>query len=174
MKAWRQTFTGRAVYPLAPKHADFCVEDIAHALSNICRFGGHCREFYSVAEHSVLVSQICDKEDALWGLLHDASEAYLGDIVRPLKYQPEMQAYRELEIETQHVICEVFGLHPNQPPSVTRADNVALATEGRDLMSLGALGTNLIEDPLPNFKVYPLTPRQARQLFLDRYRELKA
>src|ERR1017187_10636100 len=74
------TFSGIHFWPLLPNPADIRIEDIAHALSNQCRFAGHAREFYSVAEHSVRVSQLCPPEDALWGLLHDASEAYLTDV----------------------------------------------------------------------------------------------
>src|SRR5271165_7548492 len=82
---WIQTYTGRVMYPLDPRPEEINIIDIAHALSNLCRFTGHVRTFYSVAEHSVRVSQHCDPKDALWGLLHDASEAYLADMSRPMK-----------------------------------------------------------------------------------------
>jgi hypothetical protein len=82
---WIQTYSGRQFWPLDPRVEDVHLEDIAHALSNVCRYTGHVREFYSVAEHSVHVSWSCEPEDALWGLLHDASEAYLADMARPVK-----------------------------------------------------------------------------------------
>src|SRR6266496_3875421 len=72
-----------------PKPEDVDIRDIAHALSNQCRFTGHTKEFYSVAQHSVLVSTFCAPEDAAWGLLHDASEAYLSDIASPVKKHPD-------------------------------------------------------------------------------------
>ena len=80
------TCTGRRVHIAAPLPEEIAVEDIAHALSHTCRFAGHTREFYSVAQHSVLVSELLeDRRASLWGLLHDASEAYLHDLTRPLK-----------------------------------------------------------------------------------------
>jgi hypothetical protein len=84
--SWQQTFTGRQFWPCDPRPEDVCLEDIAHHLALMCRFGGACRVFYSVAEHSVRVAELVwdrtngDREAALAGLLHDASEAYLVDI----------------------------------------------------------------------------------------------
>ena len=73
---WLQTFTGKAFFPLDPRPEEMDIFDIAHALSNLCRYGGHCNKFYSVAEHSVLVSILCrlyyGEQVALQGLLHDA------------------------------------------------------------------------------------------------------
>ncbi|MBF0612521.1 MAG: hypothetical protein HQL55_15470, partial [Magnetococcales bacterium] len=77
---WIQTFTGRQFWPLAPVLEHIHVQDIAHALSLLCRFNGHCQKFYSVAEHSLHVATILPPELAGWGLLHDASEAYLADL----------------------------------------------------------------------------------------------
>src|SRR4051812_31750950 len=82
-----QTYSGTEFWPLSPKAADVKLIDIAHALSNKCRFAGHCREFYSVAQHSVLVSRQLPDEFKLWGLLHDAGEAYFADIPNPIKIQ---------------------------------------------------------------------------------------
>src|ERR1039457_118422 len=83
------TFSGLRFWPLDPNPEKILIDDIAHALAHQCRFGGHASRFYSVAEHSVHVSRLCPPEDALWGLLHDASEAYLVDLPRPLKQLPE-------------------------------------------------------------------------------------
>src|ERR1700674_199080 len=80
-----------------PLEEDVCIEDIAHSLSLLCRFTGHVKQFYSVGEHSVRVSYLCPPEYQLWGLLHDAGECYAGDVNRPLKYSPGMEAYREYE-----------------------------------------------------------------------------
>src|SRR5208282_6622849 len=96
-RAWIRTFSGGRFYVLEPRVEDVRIEDIAHALSMQCRFTGHVREFYSVAEHSVWVSRYSHREDALWGLLHDASESYIGDMSTPLKLQPEMSRFRTTE-----------------------------------------------------------------------------
>src|ERR1700683_336889 len=95
--AWIVTFSGRRFYVLDPRPSDVRIEDIAHSLSLQCRFNGHVKNFYSVAQHSVLVSERCDPADALYGLLHDASEAYIGDMSAPLKHTDEMTAFRDAE-----------------------------------------------------------------------------
>src|ERR1017187_2988058 len=110
------------------------VEDIAHALAHRCRFGGHASKFYSVAEHSVHVSQLYLPEHALWGLLHDASEAYLVDLPRPLKLLPEFAPYREAECQLQRAVAVRFGLPPYQPASVTEADDTMLWIEAHSLL----------------------------------------
>lgn len=134
---WIQTFTGRQVWPLDLRQEDICIEDIAHHLSMQCRFSGACRWFYSVAEHSVRVSYEVERthpEHALWGLLHDASEAYLQDVVRPLKRQPELWFYREAENRAMEAICERFRLQLAQPQVVSEADHRLLIIEKRDLL----------------------------------------
>lgn len=83
---WMQTYTGRVFWPLEPRPEDVDIVDIAHALANLCRYGGHSKVFYSVAHHSVLVSQIVPPADALWGLMHDSAEAYVIDLIRPIKH----------------------------------------------------------------------------------------
>src|ERR1700735_3775209 len=132
---WIQTYTGKRFHPLNAKVEDICIEDIAHALSQICRFTGHSQSFYSVAQHSVLVSHICDKSNAFYGLMHDMSEAFLGDISRPLKRTSVFRPYREYEKKLQEVMCQKFGLSLEEPKDVKWADNKLLVTEARDLMS---------------------------------------
>ena len=132
---WIQTNSGVAFWPLDPRPEEIRIEDIAHALAHQCRFSGHTREFYSVAEHSVRVSLMCDPRDALWGLLHDASEAYLQDVARPIKQLPAMAEYRNAEERLQKVIGLKFGLHRQQPDSVSIADKIMLGIEARDLMA---------------------------------------
>ena len=162
-------------WPLEPDTEKVCIEDIAHALAYQCRFGGHSSKFYSVAEHSVNVSKLCGREDALWGVLHDASEAYLVDVPRPLKELPEFAAYREAERRLQRVIVVRFGLSPEQPASVTEADDTMLWIEAHSL--LGSIEEDMIRDiplPLEMEIVSPLLPAEAEQLFLDRFKELNA
>lgn len=126
------TFTGKLVYPMDLKVGDICIEDIAHGLSRVCRFAGQCAGFMSVAEHSVAVARIVmttDPQHALEALLHDASEAYLGDLPRPIKHLPEMQPYRDAEARAEAAIAQKFGLVYPLPQTVKDADRQRLFIE---------------------------------------------
>lgn len=130
---WMQTFTGRQFFPLSPEPLDIDVRDIAHALAMICRYGGHTNRFYSVAEHCVLMSEAVAPEHALWALLHDATEAYVGDMVRPLKQH--MPDYCAAEDRLMAVIADRFGLDGSVPPDeVKDADNRILLDERAALL----------------------------------------
>src|SRR6478735_5150229 len=131
---WIQTFTGRQFHPLAPLPEDICLEDIAHALSCTARFGGHTTSFYSVAQHSVLVAQYTPQAYRQQALLHDASEAYLGDMPRPLKHSGAMEGFRDAEMFLSDVIAARYGLYHLEPPQVKTADSRLLVSEKRDLM----------------------------------------
>ncbi|MDF1603372.1 hypothetical protein [Nocardioides sp. YIM 152315] len=124
---WMQTFTGRQFFPLDPRPDEIDTRDIAHALSMICRYGGHASRFYSVAEHCVLMSRAVAPEHALWALLHDATEAYVGDMVRPLKRQ--IPHYQAIEHGVMVAISQRFGVVPEMPPEVKDADNRILLDE---------------------------------------------
>lgn len=171
--AWIQTYSGRRFNPTNPNPKSIVLQDIAHSLSMQCRFTGHCKSFYSVAQHSVYVSYICDSQDALWGLLHDASEAYLIDIPRPLKKSGKMDNYIEFEKIMQKAICERFGLPENEPPSVKKADTMLLSTEARDLMQPHHPDWRQPIEPLP-FKIESWEPAKAEKMFLDRFLQLKS
>jgi HD superfamily phosphodiesterase len=122
--------------------------DIAHALGNICRFTGHCSRFYSVAEHSINVALVAQAPTRLEttvrlaALLHDASEAYLNDVARPLKYRPEFKFYRDAEANLQSRIEEKYLGAPTYDHEVhhivKQADDIMLGIEARDLMWRGA------------------------------------
>jgi uncharacterized protein len=168
---WIQTYSGRRFCPTKPNPDAIVIQDVAHALSMQCRFSGHCHKFYSVAQHSVLVSHICNFEDALWGLMHDASEAYLVDVPRPLKRSGQFNAYLDFEATMQKAICQRFGLPEKEPPSVKRADTILLATEARDLMAPLHPDWTQPVDPLP-FKIEAWSPEEAKNNFLKRFAEL--
>jgi hypothetical protein len=169
--AWIQTHSGRRFCPTSPNPKAIVIQDVAHALAMQCRFSGHCRKFYSVAQHSVLVSHICDSQDALWGLLHDASEAYLVDVPRPLKRSGKLQGYIEFEAKMQEAVCRRFGLPLKEPPSVKRADQALLATEARDLMSPLHPDWDWPIEPLP-FLIEPWEHQRAKDMFMKRFFEL--
>ena len=168
---WIQLYSGRKFKPFDVKSSDISIHDIAHSLSNMCRFTGHCKSFYSVAQHSVLVSHVVAPELSLCGLLHDASEAYLVDVPKPLKRMSTFDEYRKLEEQIQTIIFNKFGWTKGELPEVKKADVQLLATEARDLMS--PLHPEWIQPckPLP-FTITPLEPSAAKMLFLERFKEL--
>lgn len=129
---WIFTHTGKHFDLLEPDADMIDPRDISHALAHICRFNGHTREYYSVAQHSCIVAELVPEEHKLAALLHDAPEAYLGDMTRPLKQW--ISAYEHFEDRIWWRVCGRFDIAPELPTSVHKADLIALATERRDLM----------------------------------------
>jgi uncharacterized protein len=170
-----RTFTGKMVHPYSPDPDEIDIDDIAHSLSQQCRFLGHTDGFYSVAQHSVLVSQTVPAEDALWGLLHDAAEAYLCDVPAPIKCAPEMWFYRMAEGQLTTAIATHFGLPLAIPDSVKRADRALLATEFRDVTTVIDSDWIIAEcgiAPLPYMRIRPWPSPVAEERFLRRFWEL--
>jgi len=146
---WMQTYTGIHFYPQDPRPEEIDIRDIAHALSLQCRYGGHTPVLYSVAQHSVLVANNLPQELKLWGLLHDASEAYLVDLPRPVKRFSNIGTeYKKVEERLMKVICSKYNLSWPEPPEVKHIDNLVLVTEARDLMGNPSDWTKY-GDPLP-------------------------
>lgn len=168
---WLSTYTGKQFYPLDPREEDVDINDIVHSLSQQARFNGHSVKFYSIAQHSTLVSMMCSQENALWGLLHDASEAYLSDIPSPIKKAPEFLFYREAEKKLMDVICEIYGLCKEEPEEVKIVDKKMLATEVRDLTMTEGRGWALGSEPY-DFHIQPWSPEYARAKFVSRLHQL--
>lgn len=167
---WMQTFSGVQYRPAAPRVEDVRIIDIAHHLSMLCRFTGAVRQFYSVAEHSVLVSRIVPPEHALCGLLHDATEAYTNDINKPLKRS--LPDYQEIEALNWAVIADKFGLPREIPAEVHEADYAMLRAEQVRLMPYCEHTEAWARDAHPNIAIRGLAPTDAEARFLERFYEL--
>lgn len=163
------TFSGKQFWPLDPRPEDIDPVDIAHSLSMQCRYAGHCQKFYSVAEHCVHLSNLVKPENALWALLHDASEAYLIDVPRPIKRY--LNGYVELEAEVMKAICHYFELEIEMPLEVKNADFRILSDEG--VQNMGAVHPNWADPSNAfGFQLAYWAPNEARYHFLMRLREL--
>lgn len=124
------THRGREVDPFNLRVDQVDIYDIAHSLARLCRYNGHCRGWLSVARHSVSVARACPPNIQLYGLLHDAAEAYLGDLPPQLKYRPEMAAFLAAEHRAQATIYRAFCLHPQVPDLVSDVDHLMGQEEG--------------------------------------------
>jgi 5'-deoxynucleotidase YfbR-like HD superfamily hydrolase len=157
---------------LNPEASRITITAIAQGLSNLCRFTGQCKEFYSVAQHSYLASTIVPPEHAFAALMHDAAEAYLGDVSRPLKQL--LPDYRRIETRVESAIAATFNLPATMPSCIKQADLVLLATEQRDLMNAAdhVWSSTAGVTPLV-ITIQPLPPHDAYALFLHRFWQLQ-
>lgn len=167
---WIQVWSGKRFYPLDPRPEEVNIMDIAHALAMKCRYGGHTSEFYSVAEHSVLMSEKASPENALWALLHDAGEAYLADVPRPVK--PFLVGWNEIEKFIMATVCARFNLPPEEPAEVKALDTAILRDEKDRLMRGGEDWSWL--PPALGVNIQCLPPFEAKQAFMRRFVELTA
>ena len=183
---WIQTFTGRRFWPLDPRPEEIDIRDVARSLAHLCRWTGHCQRFLSVAQHSVLVASLAPPgRKGLWWLLHDAAEAYLGDVSRPLKrslrivvnYYDPPWTFEEVEEQLLRAVAVRFDLPPldeTDRKALRLADDRLLATEVRDLMTSdpecwGKWLDGIV--PLPE-TIHPWSPKIAERAFLNRFGEL--
>lgn len=173
-----ETYTGLLVDPLDISMSQIRIEDIAHALSLQCRYNGHCKEFYSVAQHSV---QVCDFLDfgnpriRLFGLLHDAAEAYLGDMIKPLK--EEIPLYKEYEYILQDriflTLCNFCSPCPGEKEVIKIIDTRMLITEAQSLMPSGGKDWAIQAESIPGLRIEGMDPNEAETLFLSAFKDLK-
>lgn len=169
------TYSGGQFWPLDPRAAEVLVEDIAHHLALTNRYGGATRVPYPVAEHSVLVSLYVPPEFAQEALFHDASEAYIGDLIRPLKHQPELAGFRAAEDAIYPVVMEALGIvsTPESRAAIHEVDDRIIVDEVQALMARP-------EKYLERYPVgralgcpiHALSWQSAKLLFVSRYIEL--
>ncbi|PWE56809.1 hypothetical protein DEM27_08305 [Metarhizobium album] len=168
---WMQTYTGRQFWPLDPRSEEVVIDDIAHSLSLQCRYAGHCRRFYSVAEHSVLLARWLRGKygamTALYGLLHDASEAYLVDVPRPVK--PSLTGYKEVEAKVQAAVFQRFGLPADLPDTVHDADNRII---GDELVNLQPMEWHARHSDKLGVPIMLWSPAEAEEEFMWTFRAL--
>jgi len=179
---WIQTASGTKFDLLDPTPDMICLADIAKALSQVCRFGGHTRAFYSVAQHSVIVSSLlrdadCDYATIRWGLMHDAAEAYIGDITGPLKHlllAQNIHAIVEVESNILNAIGRRFNLDTGDWDKIKEADLSLLLSERNFLLGPPPVPWAIDESIAPTELegIIPFTPVEAEQLFLSRALEL--
>jgi 5'-deoxynucleotidase YfbR-like HD superfamily hydrolase len=178
-KAWIETFTGKKFYLLEPRIEDIDVLDIAHSLALQCRWTGHCKYHYSIAQHSWYCSFIGPENEAFHRLNHDDSEAFISDLSRPLKhYTSAGEAYRAVEEPLQSLIYNRFGLSSIEPSSVKIADNQMLYAEKRQLMGLVPWDTDWTDGSgsenlgTADVLIEQWSPAHAEDMFLQRFQEL--
>jgi hypothetical protein len=174
-----QTVSGRWVNPFDPDPDQLDAGDIARALANQCRFGGHSRVFYSVAQHSVIVSRLVEErggdiEDAFAALMHDATEAYLGDMPHPLKHRsPLGAAFKAAENDLEQAIRDRFRIKPDVP-EIKRVDRSLLAAERRAFSAEKWHWPELEGVEPIDLDLTAWSPDEAAQAFAQRYAELDA
>lgn len=194
---WMITYTGGEFWPLDPRPEEISMTDIAHSLALLCRFNGHCQKFYSVAQHSVIVSRMVNSpRNRLPALLHDAAESYIGDIIIPFKNS--LNQVKEIEEEIMEAVYSRFGVGDYDADEIKRADKIALFAEMRELGQAPETGgrcrtrkRKTMESVLRSVEpekyeeyweessqilkngIIPLSPEESEELFLKRYEELK-
>lgn len=163
------TYGGRRINPVDPDPLEIHIVDIAHSLSQLCRFTGHTIDFYSVAQHSLLVSMYCEEPFKLEGLLHDAAEAYINDLSRPLKHHPSMTAYTDIEETVDAAIRSRYDLPHSMSAEVKRVDNMLVVDESLCLMMNHSWADG---HPHLGIRIHPLPPREAERAFIAQFNTL--
>ena len=165
-----ETYTGKKFYFLNPLCSDIDIIDIAHSLSMQCRYTGHAKEFFSIAEHSILVAELCSDENKLWGLLHDGSEAYLTDVASPIK--PFLKNYKKMEKVLMDAICTKYGLKTSMPEEVHIADMEVLRSEASKLMTSKGADWKINQNndsPIIDLNIQCMSPFEAKIKFIEKF-----
>ncbi len=162
------TYTGGRFWPLDPKPNEIYIEDIAHSLSLMNRYNGHSLFGFSVAQHCVLVASKCSKKNKLWGLMHDATEAFCADVNGRIKQTKQFTFYRKLEKGIQKAICKRFGLPFKEPAEVRKVDKKMLFTEARVLMKDWE-HWEVTHRPYEDVVIAKWTPERAEEEFLKAF-----
>lgn len=173
--AWIETVSGIAFFPFRPTAAMVSIEDIAHALSSTCRWNGHTTQFYSVAEHSILMSDYLrgrghSKETCLTALLHDAAEAYVSDVPGPIK--PHFPGFKEMEEGIDRAVAKKFGSNYPFDPVVKELDRAMIGTEHDQLFG-EAFRQDFANMPRVDIQVRCWHECRAYDHFMGRYQSLR-
>lgn len=166
---WFLANSGREINPHIVNHEDLNPYWIAKSLSKVCRYNGHTKHFYSVAQHSVYVSLVVPREHAFCGLMHDATESICQDIIRPLKIT--WAEYAKIEEGVWQALSVKFGLPLQIPAEVKRADNEVLLAERDQLLPKSETKWHFTEEPA-DIKIEEMNDRQAFDFFAERWNQL--
>ena len=165
--------SGARIDLLHPNPEQIAIDDIAHALSRINRFGGATVRTYTVAEHLLLgLEQMVPAHRLRW-MCHDFAEAYLGDVVGPLKRAACMSGYRELEERWEGAVAQRFGVPAGGAREVATVDGRMLATELRDLMGVAPLSTDRYRPYALRIEMKEPSPDWLKQTLLATMRGLE-
>jgi hypothetical protein len=166
-----QTFNGKPFWPLDPRPEDLDIENIAHGLSQTCRYNGQTRFHYSVAQHSVLVAAYVEPKNRLWAVLHDAPEACgINDIIRPVKAR--LHGYDPIETAIMRAVCIRFNLPLDMPEDVRRIDDAICTNEKAALFGPPAFEPENMLPALRCCQIKQITMQQAKRDFLELFYEL--
>ena len=185
MGSWMQLHSARKAFPLSPDADVIHINDIAHSLSNICRFNGHCNFHYSVAQHSLYVAAIVAKVDpalAIYGLLHDAGEAFLSDVVSPIKgdlyvkcpatnvFPEEFIPFEKYENRWLQLVAQKYGLVYPFPEEVWKADLRVCCAESMQIMKKPPEPWAVMKDVIPaSIMILRETPEVIEEHFLQKF-----
>lgn len=174
---WIQTMSGKSFHPFNPSKEEIVIEDIAHGLSNTCRFGGQCSHFYSVAQHCCLMAELVPRYARFWALMHDAAEAYIGDMPTPIK--EGLPEFKQMEDKILDLIIEEFNIPitTHTHSLVKKADRWLCAMEARKLMDRPDWAEEVLATPYfvnpKQITIEEWSPNRAKTTFVLKFVQQK-